>query len=222
MTSPAIISKLLLIGLLITIILLSAILVWYNLANLSTGNQAISETSTSFAATNTENTTSLTLVLSSLAYEHWSSIAQRNLTAVMSQYSTEYEALWWDANGSAVLESLNGKHDCNLPNGPGNCSGVVSSAWNEFFNYSSSSMKFTVCGLNISTGEPGNAFAVAIIWYFLPNANETIRAPYQIDFRIMGEQWQLLRDTFGFPGNPADVIPGFVMPSCASTLKTNG
>ena len=80
----------------------------------------------------------LNQTLASLAYAHWTSIAQKNLTAVMSQYSPEYEALWWFGNGNAILGPPNGKHDCNVLLGENNCSGNVRTAWQQFFDNVSS------------------------------------------------------------------------------------
>ena len=149
-----------------------------------------------------------------LAFAHWASIAQKNLTAVMSQYSTQYEALWWYVNGSAPLGPSNGKHDCNVPTGQINCSSVLSEAWQQFFDNVSSTMKLSVCGFTSTLGEDGNGYSRASVAYYIGGSNETILVPYEIDFRVINGQWQLQRDWFGLSGDFATIHAGDVPPAC--------
>jgi hypothetical protein len=154
-------------------------------------------------------------IITSLAFDHWASIGQRNLTAVMSEYSTRYIAVWWNVNGSKALETHNGKNDCNIPTGPGNCSAVVIAAWQSFFNATSFSsyLNYSICNFKVNFGEDQSSFVTATLWFYL--SNETIKVPYDIDFSKITGQWQLERDSFGFPGTPAQVLQGSINPSCS-------
>jgi hypothetical protein len=165
-------------------------------------------------AASTADLRALNQTYAALAFAHWASIAQKNLTAVMSQYSTQYEALWWYVNSSAPLGPSNGKHDCNVPTGQVNCSSVLSEAWQQFFDNVSSTMKLSVCGFTSTLGVDGNGYSRAGVAYYIGASNETILVPYEIDFRAIGGQWQLQRDWFGLSGDFATLQPGDVPPAC--------
>ena len=159
------------------------------------------------------STVSAYQIIPPLAYQHWQSIGVRNVSSIMAGYSQYYEAVWWYFNGSAALSAINGKHDCNIPTGAGNCSGNVRTIWEDFANYTVT-LHYSICGANFTLGGGNWFYGRSVMWYTSLSGNETIRVPLEIDFRYENGQWQLLRDWFGLPGEPATVMAGSVDHAC--------
>lgn len=152
-----------------------------------------------------------------LAHAHWKAIGQKNVSAVMSQYSTHYEGIWWDVNGG-VFDQLNGKHDCNVVTGPGNCSAILASTWSAFFNDTrEKSLNYSLCGVTPRIGLDSTGSVTATLWISLAKGEGTLKVPYEIDFSNINGTWQLQRDTFGYPGSPATFFSGQVSPGCTTT-----
>lgn len=158
-------------------------------------------------------TESAVQIIEPLAYQHWQSIGTRNVSAIMSGYSHYYEDVWWFFNGSSALSAINGKHDCNIPTGTENCSRNVQMIWEDFANYTVP-LQFALCGSNFTLGSGNWFYARSLMWYTSLSGNETIKVPLEIDFRYENGQWQLLRDWFGLPGDPATVMAGSIAHAC--------
>ena len=184
----------------------------YPSLNKSTSSIYYSQTTSSLDS----NMSVLNQTLASLAYAHWTSIAQKNVSAVMSQYSPAYESLYWFGNGNAILGLPNGKYDCNVPSGQNNCSPYVRSAWQHFFDNVSSPMQLSACGFNIvgTAQQPYRIDTSANVTFFLVDSNETIFVHYGIDFQNVNGQWYVQRDWFGFPFEFATLHPGNLPPTC--------
>lgn len=207
-------TKLLLVLFLVVILVVAGVAAYYGLSSKS--NTPTSSLHNSQTSSLNANLSALNQSLASLAYAHWNSIAQKNLTAVMSQYSPEYENLYWFGNGNANLGPPNGKHDCNVPLGQNNCSGNVRSAWQAFFDNVSSPMQVFACGFNIlgTAEQPYRISTRANVTFFLVDSNLTISVPYGIDFQNVNGQFYVQRDWFGFPGEFATVQSGHLPPPC--------
>jgi len=146
--------------------------------------------------------------ISNLTHIHLSNVAQKNLTAIMSEYSNQYEAVWFYFNESSVLSALNGRHDCN-PSGNLSCSYNVMSAWQMFFNGTGSLSSYEICGLNSTIELGGRALVSATLFFsdsVVKGQNRTMEVPYQVDFELVSGVWQLWKEYFGLPGEPVSFI----------------
>jgi len=156
---------------------------------------------------NSSNTIGLQTI-SNLTQIHLRNVAQKNLTAIMSEYSNQYEAVWFYFNESSVLSALNGRHDCN-PSGNISCSYNVMSAWQTFFNGTGSLSSYEICGLN-STIELGGRALVSATLFFkdsgVKGQTTSMEVPYQLDFESVNGVWQLWKEYFGLPGEPVSFI----------------
>lgn len=153
-----------------------------------------------------------TALITSLAYAHWSSIGEKNLSSIMAQYSTHYEAVWWFANASSIGPE-NGRYDCNIPRGPNNCSQFPESAWNTFFN-DTPSLSYTVCNFTLTPELDGRASVSATVYYNMISRNETIKVPFVMDFFYYNGTWAVMRDWFGVANNEATLLNGTIA-SCS-------
>jgi hypothetical protein len=171
------------------------------------------------SAGQTPNGVSALKVVVPLAYKHWQSIGEKNVSSIMQGYSQYYEAVWWYFNGSTKLSAINGKHDCNVPVGYGNCTKSVLTVWEDFSN-ATIPLEYTLCEANFTLGSGNWLYARSIMWYTSLNLNETIRVPLEMDFRFEAGGWQLLRDWFGLPGDPATLMPGNIAHSCPGNQDT--
>jgi len=151
----------------------------------------------------------------SLAMDHWSSIAQKNLTAIMSAYSTGYEAVWWFVNSSG-FGPLNGRYDCNIPEGSNNCAFFPESAWKTFFNDTSSLQNYTVCNVSVTDELHGRIVVQSVVYFPLVDRNETLKVPYEIDFQYYNNTWAVWRDWFGQERKEAYPVAGLLHPSCTA------
>jgi hypothetical protein len=152
-------------------------------------------------------------VIAPAAYHMWQSIGDRNVSAIMSSYAHDYEAVWWFYNGSLPLAAMNGKHDCNQPIGFGNCSTNVLAIWEDYAN-NTIPFRYSICNANFSQGTGNWFYSRGTMWLVSYTNNETIRAQVEIDFQYVNSTWSLHRVWFGLPGDPADVMQGNVTHSC--------
>lgn len=159
----------------------------------------------------TRSTSVNTTLIESLAYAHWKAIGEKNLTLIMSQYSLGYRAIWFFINDSS-LGPANGRYDCNIPSGPNNCNYFPESAWQTFFNHTSS-LSYTVCNLNLTIGLDGRVIVTATLWYKLENMNLTLKVPYEMDFEYYNSTWAVWKEFFGLQQQYAVVLSGYVSPS---------
>ncbi len=169
----------------------------------------------------TNSSTQVEQLASQIAYSHWNYVSEKNLTAIFSQYSSYYQAVWFFFNGSNTLNALNGRHDCN-PAGGLDCSYNVKSAWLSFFNYTPPFGSYSVCGYNVSQQLGERALVSATVWLETSNKYHesnisTIEVPYQIDFEFVNGSWQFWKEYFGLPAEPALLFAAKVSPpsSCA-------
>lgn len=163
---------------------------------------------------NSATTTVPVQLITSLAYAHWKSIGDKNITQVMSQYSTRYEALWWFVNGSSI-GPVNGRYDCNQPVGPNNCSRFPASGWETFFN-ETKTLSYTVCNFTITPELEQRATIHADVWYLLNGMNITLHVPYEMDFQYFNSTWGVQRDWFGTSLDQSTVLHGVPLPSCTA------
>lgn len=147
-----------------------------------------------------------------LAFAHWRAIGEKNVTLLMSQYSTGYEAAWFFINESSIGPT-NGRYDCNIPRGPNNCSYFPSNAWETLFN-GTGRWSYTVCEPNVTNGLAGRVVVQAIVYYFLADRNETLRVPYEMDFQFFNGTWAVWKDWFGLEQNQAKVSQGIESIAC--------
>jgi hypothetical protein len=141
-------------------------------------------------------------VITALAYQHWASIGEKNVSAVMSQYATHYEAVWFFFNSTTSLAPTNGRYDCNMPRGANNCNSFPESAWQTFFNKTSWT-SYSVCNFSLTFELDQRAVVQATLWYLLGNQNETLKVPYEMDFEYFNGTWAVLREWVGLAQNPA-------------------
>lgn len=152
-----------------------------------------------------------TTLIQSLAYAHWKAIGEKNLTLIMSQYSLGYRAVWFFINDSS-LGPANGRYDCNIPSGPNNCNYFPESAWQTFFNHTSS-LSYTICDYNMTTELDGRIIVRATVWYELENMNLTLKVPYEMDFQYYNSTWAVWKEFFGLQQQYAVVLDGYASPS---------
>ena len=163
------------------------------------------------------NTTASEQLILSLAQSHWAAIGEKNLSLIMSQYSSGYEAVWFFINNSSIGPT-NGRYDCNIPRGPNNCSYFPMSAWETLFNHTGS-WSYTVCNLSIVPELDGREVVQAIVWYNF-NHNTTIRVPYEMDFQYYNNTWAVWKEWFGLQQDQASVLPGDQVPmACAESVN---
>jgi hypothetical protein len=167
-------------------------------------------------ARNAEQVNSATVrtVIAPAAYQMWQNIGERNVSAIMSGYAHDYEAVWWFYNGSAPLAAIDGKHDCNQPLGAGNCSRNVLLVWEDYVN-NTIPFKYSICNANFSQGTGNWFYSRGTMWLASYSGNETVRAQVEIDFQLVDNMWFLHRVWFGLPGDPALVMRGNVTHPCA-------
>jgi hypothetical protein len=177
-----------------------------------TGGQKNESTSVSQSTSNSTNTSSL---IASLAYAHWAAIGEKNLTKIMSQYSTGYRAVWFFISNSS-LGPQNGRYDCNIPIGPNNCNSFPEFAWQAFFNHTSS-LRYSLCNYSMTTSLEGRDVVMATVWYQLENMNQTLAVPYRIDFQYYNSTWAVWREWFGMQQVQAVLFPGYIVPICQSS-----
>jgi hypothetical protein len=173
------------------------------------GGQRNEPTSASQSTSSFTNSSSL---IASLAYAHWMAIGEKNLTRIMSQYSTGYRAASFFISNSS-LGPQNGRYDCNIPTGPNNCNRFLESAWQTLFNHTSS-LKYSVCNYSMTTGSGGGDLVVATVWYQLRNMNQTLKVPYMINFEYYNSTWAVDKEWFGMQEDQAILFPGYIIPSC--------
>ena len=154
-----------------------------------------------------------TSLITSLAYEHWSSIAAKNLTQIMSQYSAHYEAIWWFVNATSIGPT-NGRYDCNIPQGPNNCSYFPEFAWKTFFN-DTPTLSYAVCNFSLTPEIDGRASVTATVYYELNGLNEKLVVPFVMDFLYYNSTWAVTRDWFGLSYNQAILLTGNSTLSCS-------
>jgi hypothetical protein len=193
----------------IIVVLVALTGIAYYRYNISSKNNPESQTN------NRNITSSIFQIISPLAYRHWTAIGQKNVSAIMSGYTDNYEALWWFVNGSNFLNIADGRYDCNIPTGNSNCSEDLRAVW-EVFAENTPQFDYTICNVNFTLGIQTRAFAMATLWYVSPTGNETIKVPLETDFELFNNQWELERDWFGMPGIPVLILPGNVTPHCGS------
>lgn len=155
----------------------------------------------------TSNSASSSQEMISLAYQHWASIGEKNITAVMSQYSQQYEAVWFYINSTSIGPG-NGRYDCNTPTGPYDCSQFLKLAWTALFN-NTSWQSYSVCNITVTIGVAQRALLQATVWYQEPKQNATLKVPYEMDFRYQNNSWIVYRDWFGLPQEQATILYGF-------------
>ena len=171
------------------------------------------------ASSATSKTLETNQLIAPLAYEHWASIGEKNLSGIMSQYSSGYEALWWFVNYTGIGPA-NGRYDCNIPRGPNNCSYFPESAWRSFFNDTPSLTNYFVCNFSLTDELDGRIVVMAVIWYQLANRNDTLVVPFEIDFQDYNNTWAVWRDWFGLEQNQAQLRQGLVTPNCPAGNST--
>lgn len=151
-------------------------------------------------------------LITSLAYAHWKAIGEKNLTLIMSQYSLGYRAVWFFIYNSSI-GPVNGRYDCNVTSGSNNCNYFLETAWQTFFNHTSS-LQYAVCNYTITPGLSGRVIVRAIVWYTLVNMNLTLKVPYEMDFQYYNQTWAVWKDFFGLQQEEASVLQGYVSSSC--------
>ncbi len=200
------------VALLLTLIIVAAISGYFILYELG-----ISQTKSSSTTSSVDAQT----FISQIAYIHWKYVSLKNVTALFSQYSTEYQAVWFFFNGTSSLSTLNGRHDCN-PAGGIDCSYNVKSAWNAFFNDTPPLNSYSVCGYNFSLQYGARALVSATVWFESSGQSNqssvaTLEVPYQIVFESINGTWQLWKEFFGLPNEPTTIFTTRVLPplSCS-------
>ena len=156
------------------------------------------------------NATAPNQLITSLALAHFSAIGEMNLSLLMSQYSTGYEAVWFFISNSSVGPT-NGRYDCNTPRGPHNCSYSPINAWQTLFN-NTKGWSYTICNLTVVPALHGREIVLANLWY-LTSQNDTLRVPYEMDFQYYNNTWAVWKDWFGLQQNSAILLRGDLIPA---------
>ncbi|MHB1907874.1 MAG: hypothetical protein ACYCQJ_03255 [Nitrososphaerales archaeon] len=143
-----------------------------------------------------------------LAYSHWTSIGDANLSGTMSQY-TSSAALWWYVHNSPL----------NTTSGPYTGS-AISATWTKFFN--NGPTYWTVYNYTLVFTSSTTAKVTADVWYVLGHGSSThtLYLPYELDYTFQNGQWSLSSDWWGLPHNPGVVYSGVVTPG-ASTVSSS-
>lgn len=149
----------------------------------------------------------------SLANAHWAAIGSKNITLLMSQYSTGYEAAWFYISNSSIGPT-NGRYDCNIPRGVNNCNYFPAQAWETLFN-DTGTWNYTVCNANVSSELDQRIVVMATVYYFLTQRNETLTVPYQMDFQYYNNTWAVWKEWFGLEQDQAYLHMGIKSVSCS-------
>jgi hypothetical protein len=140
--------------------------------------------------------------VSYLAYAHWASIGDKNLSQIMSEYSQNATLYWYVSPSSA----LNGTY-----------SGIsaIQSTWQKFLN-SNPSVYYTVKNYSVSISG-SSAIVNAEIWYVLGNGTATLKLPYTLSYLSSGGTWKLQGDWWGLANNPGTIVKGVASYSVTTT-----
>lgn len=140
-----------------------------------------------------------------LAYSHWTSIGDANLSGTTSQY-TSSAALWWYVQNSPL----------NTTSGPYTGS-AISATWTKFF--SNGPTYWTVYNYTLVFTSSTTARVTADVWYVLGHGNSThtLYLPYELDYTFQNGRWSLSADWWGLPHSPGVVYSGVVTPGVSTT-----
>lgn len=140
-----------------------------------------------------------------LAYSHWTSIGDANLSGTTSQY-TSSAALWWYVQNSPL----------NTTNGPYTGS-AISATWTKFFK--NGPTYWTVYNYTLVFPSSTTARVTADVWYVLGHGSSThtLYLPYELDYTLQNGQWFLSTDWWGLPHSPGLVYSGVVTPGVSTT-----
>jgi hypothetical protein len=180
---------------------------------------AVSRTSINATTNSSLNATTVSeQLIVSLAQSHWAAIDEKNLTLIMSQYSSRYEAVWFFINNSAIGPT-NGRYDCNIPTGPNNCSYFPMSAWQKLFN-DTGAWSYSVCNITVVPELDGRESVHALVMYTL-DQNSTLRVPYEMDFQYYNGTWAVWKEWFGLQQDPATVLSGVMTATSCSEFSSS-
>jgi hypothetical protein len=156
--------------------------------------------------------------ISGEVYSHWNYVSEKNLSSLFSQYSTEYQAVWFYFNVNESLSALNGKHDCN-PAGGLDCSYNVKTAWQTFFNETPAFSSHIVCNYSLAVQLGERILVSATVWFEASNQSQgiaTLEVPYQIDFELVNGSYQLWKEYFGIANDPVVVFSSTKVPNATN------
>ncbi len=167
--------------------------------------QSSGKTSTTTFTTTAVNTTvsattssstqlqSSSMEITALAYSHWASIGDKNLSSVMSEYAPNSVLYWYVGPTSPLNGTYTGLSSINA-------------TWTKFLS-STPSIYYTVYNYTVSV--KGNTGTVsADLWYVLRNGTVTLKLPYLLIYQNENGTWRLTGDWWGLPNNPGVAVPG--------------
>lgn len=128
-----------------------------------------------------------------LAYQHWSAIGSKNLTATMADYGPNSVLTWVDSPSSP----LNGTYT-----GPSE----IRNTWSKFFKANPTTY-FVI--YNYAETVNGNTAVVkATLWYVLQGGKVTLRLPYELAYSYQSGKWTLITEYWGLPNDPGTFAQG--------------
>ncbi len=147
--------------------------------------------------------------VTSLAFSHWTSIGDANLTGTMSQYSSS-ASLWWYVHDSPL----------NTTSGPYTGSSI-STTWTKFFG--NGPTYWTVYNYTLTFPTSTSAKVTANLWYILGHGNSThtLYLPYELDYNYQSSQWFLTGDWWGLPHSPGIAYDSVVAPAVTITTASS-
>ncbi|MHB2037040.1 MAG: hypothetical protein ACYCPW_09920 [Nitrososphaerales archaeon] len=163
-------------------------------------NTSVATTTSSSAQLQTSS-----MEITALAYSHWASIGDKNLSSLMSEYASNSTLYWYVGPTSPLNGTYTGLSSINA-------------TWTKFLS-GNPSIYYTV--YNYTVGVKGNSGTVsADLWYVLRNGTITLKLPYLLTYQNENGTWRLTGDWWGLPNNPGVAVSGVAIPTVATVATT--
>ncbi|MDG6906321.1 MAG: hypothetical protein JRN20_11115 [Nitrososphaerota archaeon] len=178
---------------------------YYRYPKTSTITNTITGSTVTKTVSQTSPNSSSVAEVSYLAYSHWASIGNKNLTQIMSQYY-QNSTLYWYVDPSSAL------------NGTYSSLSAIQGTWQKFLS-SNPSIYYTVKNYSVSVSG-SSAIVNAELWYVLGNGTVTLKLPYTLSYALTGGAWKLQGDWWGLSSAPGTIVKGVASYS-ATTITTS-